>query len=507
MASTSTIPPVRDGSLCGVQLGLFFKLPIELRYEIWELIFLEIHSTPDQPTTEPQPSTEIQTSTEAPVSDDTAPPSSESPSKQEPETLSANTPSGAQPQHSQHSNNVLSILRCSRFLYHEISNHLYHDIIHRLRIHSSYHQSCYITVVMLINKKEVRWSLKDSSSMRRHLESFPFARTDPAPLHIHPSCGLNPGRTICLWTKINDLIKTLQRLPYIPSVKLRLRGDWVSEGKARCTFKSRAMYRPDHDLAIVPFTRLPRWDYDLPEELSNVISQEPEGTQHSMVYKLEKHKLANQGSSDNCNMNNEALDTDTWLLGTRIFLDNLLDTTEGNTSNLLRRDRFMNWFEDGDSWKSSYEEQLIQDLHSNANIVLGYDPGLQNASRRHYLMVNYYNAVPVRNKEHNDKPPDLTSINPHATWSSEAWLLGHAHGIPPFDWFVIKWCIKGMIVYHAYRKAHRPLYRFPDSFKKWRPESAKIFNVRIEIDPAVYSSCLGYSGRRCQCRRELLPWW
>lgn len=406
------------------QLGVFSKLPVELRLQIWELIFLEIHSTPNP----------------------------------------------------RYPTKILSILCCSHLLYDEISDHLYHGISQSIHIRSSYDQNCYITIGMSIRKSRVQWSLRDKIAMAKHLSSFPFARTDPAQLHIHlfPTSRSDPARIICLWMKVNDLVETVQSLPYIPPVKVWLEGNWLSGSKARWTFRDSAIYRPDYDIAIIPFIRLSRCEYVLPENLSNLISEGRERSPHTMVQELEKHIKSLGGLHHGFTTKGEDLGIEDWLLATRIFLDNMLDNCGGNTGAPLRRDRFMNWFVDGDSWRSPYQEQFIQDLATDHKTVLGEDPGLSKAIARNSLLIQIYDDLSVRNEERKCRFPELESPGPHKTWSSEAWSLKYPRGILPLSWIHVRTRAGARAVNIAYRSAHPSLQRYVDDLNRWACETTEI---------------------------------
>ncbi|CAG7935463.1 unnamed protein product [Penicillium nalgiovense] len=110
------------------QLGNFAKLPLELRLLVWEYLFRNIHTIP----------------------------------------------------------HVLSILRCSRYLYQEIADHLYRGMRHEIRI-SFTDDSLKRPYVRLLSKNmPAKWrGLKNSKAVRRHLHSFPHERIEGKEIFVN----------------------------------------------------------------------------------------------------------------------------------------------------------------------------------------------------------------------------------------------------------------------------------------------------------------------------------
>ncbi|KAJ5156385.1 hypothetical protein N7492_009188 [Penicillium capsulatum] len=210
----------------------------------------------------------------------------------------------------------------------------------------------------------------------------------------------------------------------------------------------------------MPFMRLPHLDCTITENLSRVTSPEQDGRKPSIISKFEGSNSSVQGAYDGPNMKTEDLNIDEWILATRIHLDKVLGDALGVSSDLLRRDRFMNWFVDGDTWRSDCQEQFIQDLTSNPERILELHPQLRIVFRRHYLLIQLYHELPIRTEGHDNKPTDLGQHTPHMTWSSEAWLMKYANGIPPLSSLLVRSRIKSGKVYDAYTKVHLSLDRF-----------------------------------------------
>lgn len=165
-----------DDAKLSDMLGHFSKLPVELRLSIWDLVFLEIHPYPRRDTS-------LQT-------------------------------------------NILSILRCSRYLYCEISHRLYNNISPTLLVRGAHHEQCWITTGMFSNKIHAQWDLKSESDTQRHIASLPYdkLRGSHLSIEIRPSSHNDPGQIIQLWQKLNHIVDILQELPHPPRVRISLTG-------------------------------------------------------------------------------------------------------------------------------------------------------------------------------------------------------------------------------------------------------------------------------------------
>lgn len=313
MASTRT-EPSNEAELSS-KLGLFFKLPAEIRLLIWETLFMEI----------PFQTQRTRKQTYAPT-------------------------------------NRLSILRCSRALYNEISHHLYKPLTYNLTIYSHCSEGWWMKVTIVFGNTTVWWRLKDAEDVRQHISNFPFAKFHEPRINvqIRPSRTHGPGRIVCLWQKINFLVDILQELQCPPHVQVTLYGGWHEGEKARQSILYTKGYRPDHDIAVLPFTRLPKsqWDYTLYDHLDAVVSSEPEGPEHSLLYRLKIGEAF------------DSAEIDSLCLDTRIFLDTALDKTVGPTADLLRLSRFQHWYQAGNEWNVSYEEQFLAGLVNHLPVVI-----------------------------------------------------------------------------------------------------------------------------------------
>lgn len=313
-----------DDAKLSDMLGHFSKLPVELRLSIWDLVFLEIHPDPRRDTS--------------------------------PQT------------------NILSIIRCSRYLYCEISHRLYNHISPALLVRGAHDEQCWITVGMFSNKIHAQWDLESKSDTQRHIASLPYdkLRGSHLSIEIRPSSNIDRGQIIQLWQKLNHIVDILQELPHPPRVRISLHGGWTFQNRTRESIKYTKGYRPDHDIVMLPFTRLSRWEYRLPPDLSTVISHESGNPEHSLLYRFRACERLNSDGFARVDMT-RITDIDHMRTDTRIFLDSWLGWVKGKTADLLRLERFRNWYEPGDGWKSTYEEQYLADLDAHFSLVRKHD--------------------------------------------------------------------------------------------------------------------------------------
>ncbi|CAI7576677.1 unnamed protein product [Penicillium glandicola] len=314
------------------QLGTFIKLPLELRWMIWESTFDEIDSAPC----------------------------------------------------------ALAILRCSQYLYREISDHLFEDFEHELRVESG------LRFNFTIKKRRSQgWELKNIDAIRNHLHTFPWAKVGgKMPVNIVPPQQEDPGQIVQIWQKVNQLVDILKTMSSPPSVWVSLLEDWSRDDKPQESVAYTNGYRPDHDIAIIPFTRLSNWCYQIPPAYSATIMTEqelPEKSQ-SLLYKHGNGFTLNEWRCI-------ATAPKNWLTHTRIFLDRKLDDIPGKTAGALRLKRFQNWFQD--NWESEYEKEFITDLQKHRHIVLKHDPTLRGATRRHNLLIMLHH---IHRASHDKKP-------------------------------------------------------------------------------------------------------
>lgn len=336
------------------QLGAFTKLPLELRWMIWESAFDQIHSAPF----------------------------------------------------------AFAILRCNRHLYQEISGHLFDTFEHEfrvadgLRFNFTTKQTC-----------SQGWELKNIDAVHSHLHSFPWAKAGTKMfVNILPPPEGDPGQMVQIWQKVNQLVDTLKTMRFAPFVRVGLLEDWSNDGKPQESITYTNGYRPDHDIAIVPFTRLSNWYCRISPAYSATISTERELPEESRSLLFRGRK--------NCTSNNWCRITTApkhWLTDTRIFLDRQLDDIPGKTAGALRLERYQNWFQD--NWTSEYEIQFITDLQKHRGIVLKHDPRLRGIKKRHGLLIIIHHICRSSHDDTEEVETALKERKPkiYKHWNPQVW--------------------------------------------------------------------------------------
>ncbi|OJJ48233.1 hypothetical protein ASPZODRAFT_130190 [Penicilliopsis zonata CBS 506.65] len=103
----------------------------------------------------------------------------------------------------------LSILRANKALAEEISYELYHGFELNLEISPNHRRDHWLTAYN-INKKAV-WCIRGETDARdRGLENFPFDRIRSLNISLLAPDPHDPGQLLCLWRKVNRLVKFLQ---------------------------------------------------------------------------------------------------------------------------------------------------------------------------------------------------------------------------------------------------------------------------------------------------------
>jgi hypothetical protein len=289
----------------------------------------------------------------------------------------------AKPNHAiGHPQNPLSILCCSRYLYNEIAHHLYKNMKRSFMICSQEPDKPGIGFRIKSRCFKVDRISDNIQTTQRILEHFPCAkmRDNSIRVRIQHSSRADPGRIILLSERVNKFVKALTELSNPPLGRVELTGKWVVHGKAKArqSIEDPAAYRCDHDIVLLPFTRLPNWDYILPEDLSALISEEIELSpfthlsnwdhylsddllsneptakrsmlslrrEHGPDFEQHQHRLKTRFG-----LNDLEWVLEEWLTDTRIFLETNLDFLPGKTAKLLRRRRFAQWYDGGMEFK------------------------------------------------------------------------------------------------------------------------------------------------------------
>ncbi|KAJ5560197.1 hypothetical protein N7513_002596 [Penicillium frequentans] len=354
---------------CLAQLGIFSKLPTEIRLIIWEYLISEHFFARDFGLLKKK-----------------------------------RTP------------HALSISYCSRYLYEEISDLVYKDLVQVIKM-TGCRGLDELSVEVSFKRQSYRNDLKGFDIIQSYLHNSRYWRATGKPLEVEifPPYPEDRGMIVGLWRNINQFIDILQAAPYTPNVRVTLVMKWHENGKPLQSTGYHKLPRADYDIALLPFTRLSSCMVHVPPSLRTALENEPHYRHRSLLHNLIKNptfKQSHHMAIEKC------------LADTRIFLDTKLDFLSGETAGVLRFQRYQNWYEDGDSWKSSYEEQFLADLTENCDIVLKYDPGLRKARHRNRVLLRIHHRFHERYDDTLRAQIDPNNMSPrlYKTWDSQAWL-------------------------------------------------------------------------------------
>lgn len=404
----------------------------------------------------------------------------------------------------------LSILCVSRRLYEEISYHLYRRLKHRVRLSPVHSKQQWMTVQISSRGLSVIWVLENITDARRHLETFPHNKAHLR-VEIFPPAQSDPGQIVLLWEKVNVLVDILIQLSGLPAgcpcVLVRLIGCWRdTEIRAKETITRTndrippREYCPDHDIVVLPFSRLDsRWYYGVPKGLCAILNDELNDPRTSVLSLSRKNQLPIKDDGYNLlDKNGGLVNLDQWLMETGIFIDASLDDIPGKTANMLRLERFGNWFVDGESWESPYEKWLLSIFPTNFDIIQKYDARLTRASRRHKMLMIFHHCGHMLTNR--PEPPRLiVNGELYTSWSSGNLYTVYPNGIRGFDTWQMQETVRrhGDSTLRAYRKGVEQVSQFSDALRWWEHHGADVINNRISNH---YYSCCVCETRGSPCR-------
>ncbi|KAJ5583467.1 hypothetical protein N7535_002087 [Penicillium sp. DV-2018c] len=333
-------------------MGLFFRLPAEVRLMIWEYLFSTIHTR---------------------------------------------LPNGKKP-----NTNPLSILCTSHYLYTEISSHLYADCIENIFMKPTYDKDEWMCIQLESTNMHVEIILKDKASAVKHFQTFPHHRANVV-IHLEPPMQDDPGQLVLLWKKSLAMVDIIidhmsqQQVTLVSTAGWEAsepplhwqstREDFFELGGLQETLISEYSYFPDHDIILLPFMNPRLWLED-PADMAELPDEEfvehrddlkclfcPTGLERRMAGLFTFTKETGAAVIEGA------------ILETNIFLENSLDELPGLTASYLRLDRFKDWFEDGYSWKSAYQVEYSEQLSTSPWVAWRSDPLLRKSNMRYVTLI------------------------------------------------------------------------------------------------------------------------
>ncbi|KGO46962.1 hypothetical protein PEX1_092130 [Penicillium expansum] len=362
--------------------------------------------------------------------------------------------------------NPLSILCTNRYLYNEISSHLFDNSVQHILLDPEYKEEEWMVIQLRFRTLDIVWTLRNKAAVERHFHNFPHSKTT-IKVHINSPNPTDPGQVVWLWQKSNVLVDLLIPLSQ-PIIDLTTNGPWRSQhppthwrnvkrfyemGGLRESIES-SKYRPDYDIAMLPFIRLELWIKDPATTIPAMSDKEFDVLYRRMVSLFDQAGIEIRlGKLLSITQDTAVSQIETAIVDTNLFLETSLDELPGATASFLRRERFKDWFEDGKSWKSLYETQLRDQLSTYPWVIINSDPWLYRSNQRYIVLILLHHAMYALKSNLYDGLGIHDESIIYMRWNSELWLELFPQGIPQLSdiqtWLARFWSEK-----YQFRKFH-----------------------------------------------------
>lgn len=366
--------------------------------------------------------------------------------------------------------NPLSILCTSRYLYNEVSSHLFNNSVQHISLNPEYNEEEWMVIRLESRAVEIEWTLRNRADAERHFQNFPHSKTT---MKVHISCPdqTDPGQLVLLWQKLNALVDLL--IPTTgPTIELALNGPWRSAdpparwrlhrdifyeiGGLQESIQFGPRYRPDYDIVILPFLRLRLWMED-PATNVPAMSDDQYETLHRGLMALFDQTGIELRLERLLSMTQDTAvrQIENALIDTNIFLETSLDELPGITANFLRLERYKNWFKDGTSWESLYETQLRDQLSISPAVIMNIDPWLHRSNQRYIVLILLHHAMYAFTSNIRDGLGIYDKSRIYTSWNSELWSDLFPNGVSELSdvklWLSRFWSDKFQFKkFHAY---------------------------------------------------------
>lgn len=374
----------------------------------------------------------------------------------------------------------LEILRTSRDLYYEISNCLYSNVCLQFDLSSFYFQDAFLWTTLHFNKINRRGEGHiETKATCKFLSRKRAKRRGFYNLRLHPQITIevnllapdpdDPGQLFWLWRKIMRLVEMLEEASELSRLTIRLQKceaqDWHRSIVINSSITDPYDKKYDHNVVICPFYRL----------------------QNTKAFSIETHsdELKRVMNWDMINWAGEIIskrdaksppitfrerDIDRRIANDYFWIyQNLFSTCEGKTADFVRRVWLSNWFikdedEDGCNIHSEFEEKIIDIIDNYPEIIYRYDRNLETLTYMHRAMVVLnHHAMFMQGEFPNWNLPE---------WQRWVWFKEYNWGIPnrasPDYGYVIGIFLKYVDVYFKYARYGGFFSRIPRVIEQWQ---------------------------------------
>ncbi|GAD97870.1 hypothetical protein CPC735_057070 [Paecilomyces variotii No. 5] len=331
----------------------------------------------------------------------------------------------------------LSILRASRALYDEISRLLYENTSLTFSLAPTHQNSGSWAVVALkqskkhsygeYNSAQPIWcleSLQDAKS--RGFDNLPFHKIQTVTVKLYAPNPEKKVETFFQWRKIADLVPLFKKARHIRSLTVWFQkgidGDWFSQWTYlhKSPFFLIKRRRGGPDVFFLPFYTL----RNVGEMSIEAHSTELKNAINWQTSKVSMDAAQDKGGKSVPSFKIFGYDVDRAVADDYLVMHLYLwRYLEGPEANLARRDFLSTWYEQGSSGKSEFESQILRITAEYPEVVKAYDPQMDVLDDMHTTMVCLY--LHMKSLRGNLEDPEY--------WDQGMWSSTFPQGIPAMN--------------------------------------------------------------------------
>jgi hypothetical protein len=273
--------------------------------------------------------------------------------------------------------NNQAILRTSHELSDEVLPYLYKKEMLCFHVHGNWEQS-----IVISNSHGARWEYgSNGGDILQPFRELPYKRLKAIKIEIVAANVADPGQYICLWKRVRGLVDHLSQSGGLPQIEIHLVENpflgerfskWSYDGRLRRSINNipsdinnrrTHLYSCDLDGILVPFSSL----YSVPEAAIFVPKDFDRERNGRLLKPLEDMMKWQLGPFDDVLQLTRS--TQRYLDNTYVVFEDSLDSLSGRTAALLRLHRYSTWYDSNGNGKSAYLEEMER-LSSKVKIRL-----------------------------------------------------------------------------------------------------------------------------------------